>query len=154
MDIDNPTNDELRKRGRTEQRRAWYRANREKIIERSKQWRQANKTRHNELKRLWAERNPDKVNKQNNEQRWRTLGLKGAAQELYDQLWEEQNGLCAICSQPWEKRKLAWDHNRMTGGPRGLLCGSCNIALGWFEKLMANHKWFEKAEAYLEKWEP
>jgi hypothetical protein len=65
----------------------------------------------------------------------------------YDRLLEEQDGCCAICQQPETKTSpngVAWalsvdhDHRCCPGGTscggcvRGLLCHSCNMALGKF----------------------
>ena len=58
--------------------------------------------------------------------------------ELYLKLLNEQNGLCAICFKK-EKyigtggkvMRLSVDHDHTTGKIRGLLCNSCNRALGF-----------------------
>lgn len=60
----------------------------------------------------------------------------GITQEDYDQLFEKQNGRCAICgefetSKVYGKiRTLSVDHNHETGKVRGLLCHKCNTMLG------------------------
>lgn len=51
----------------------------------------------------------------------------GLSPEMYDSLLVAQKGLCAICQC---KKQLGVDHDHMTGKVRGLLCGSCNLALG------------------------
>lgn len=54
----------------------------------------------------------------------------------YMEMLIEQKGLCVICSQPetvimnGEVKDLAVDHCHETGKIRGLLCNSCNDALG------------------------
>jgi len=51
----------------------------------------------------------------------------------YDQMISDQNGCCKICgtNEPGKNRKrFSVDHNHDTGQVRGLLCGSCNSALG------------------------
>lgn len=53
--------------------------------------------------------------------------------EEYEKLFENQNGVCAICKGIEEGRMLSVDHNHETGEVRGLLCGSCNRALGLFK---------------------
>ncbi|WP_073927128.1 endonuclease VII domain-containing protein [Streptomyces sp. CB03911] len=47
----------------------------------------------------------------------------------YTAMVEEQRGLCLICETPQEK--LVVDHDHQTGKVRGLLCNSCNAALGF-----------------------
>jgi hypothetical protein len=47
----------------------------------------------------------------------------------YNKLIEKQNGKCAICGKI---TKLGVDHNHITGKIRGLLCPTCNSALGLF----------------------
>lgn len=56
----------------------------------------------------------------------------GISLECYERKLAEQGGKCAICKTDGSllKRKLAVDHDHKTGKIRGLLCGSCNTALG------------------------
>lgn len=55
----------------------------------------------------------------------------------YDILFEQQNGVCAICGKTEIRRNkhnvwhLAVDHSHQTGKIRGLLCGNCNSMLGF-----------------------
>lgn len=67
------------------------------------------------------------------------LGLRyGITPETYDRLLEEQGGVCAICLRPPSREtgagtrvlRLGVDHDHRTGRIRGLLCTSCNGALG------------------------
>ncbi len=66
----------------------------------------------------------------------------------------EQKGLCAVCEKPEEftrghkARRLSLDHNHATGALRGLLCGNCNMALGYF---CDDPEILRKAIAYLDK---
>lgn len=85
----------------------------------------------------------------------------------YDQMFETQNGVCAICRKPETKkdkngvngtyRRLSVDHNHKTGKVRGLLCGKCNVILGLAQD---NPDILAEATAYLvnmdgyETWEP
>jgi hypothetical protein len=56
--------------------------------------------------------------------RYRAHGITEAD---YDQMLEAQGGVCAVC----EARPPAHiDHDHDTGAVRGLLCHSCNTAIG------------------------
>ena len=53
---------------------------------------------------------------------------------IYETMFEEQEGLCAICRKDSaDGRMLAVDHDHKTGKVRALLCGSCNRGLGLFQ---------------------
>ena len=54
----------------------------------------------------------------------------GLTSKQYNEMFEKQNGLCAICGKPEVKKWLDVDHNHKTNKIRGLLCGSCNRMLG------------------------
>ena len=61
----------------------------------------------------------------------------GISQEQYDQMLKDQNGACKICGKPeiavyksGKVKQLAVDHDHTTGEIRGLLCGTCNTAIG------------------------
>lgn len=56
----------------------------------------------------------------------------GVDQARFDQMMEEQGGLCAICARAprsWHGR-LVVDHCHETNIVRGLLCDDCNVGLG------------------------
>ena len=60
-----------------------------------------------------------------------------------------QGGVCAICHQPRpEERTLHVDHDHSTGAIRGLLCFTCNNALGDFRD---SSELFHAAAGYLER---
>jgi len=55
----------------------------------------------------------------------------GMTGEEYTHLLITQNSVCALCALPPRgRRRLAVDHCHETGRVRGLLCFSCNTALG------------------------
>ena len=54
-------------------------------------------------------------------------------EEDYKQMYEQQKGCCAICQKQIEFRKLCVDHSHETNKVRGLLCKSCNLAIGSFK---------------------
>ena len=56
---------------------------------------------------------------------------------MYNEMLQQQNFVCAICLRPetflgrgGKIRPLCVDHCHTTGKVRGLLCNSCNVALG------------------------
>lgn len=62
----------------------------------------------------------------------------GLTPATYEALLQSQRGVCAICGMPprdlsvSRHARLHVDHDHATGVVRGLLCMSCNRALGWF----------------------
>jgi len=77
----------------------------------------------------------------------------GITLEQFNQILEEQNGVCAICGQEETRIQhngkisaLAVDHNHVTGQIRGLLCSGCNVSLGRFKD---NPKFLQNALNYL-----
>lgn len=72
-----------------------------------------------------------------NRQRIRQRDLQrmyGISLTEYDQLLDGQGGVCAICGKtPTENgMRLSVDHDHTTGKVRGLLCDTCNFAIGAF----------------------
>ena len=59
----------------------------------------------------------------------------GVDTDGYQIMLEHQESRCAICGVHVDdcKRALAVDHDHETGFARGLLCGSCNMGLGYFK---------------------
>lgn len=76
----------------------------------------------------WRAKNPEKNGASS---RFR---LTGCTHEQYTKLKLEQSGCCKICNRHESEFKiqLAADHCHKTGKVRGLLCTSCNRALGLF----------------------
>ncbi len=66
----------------------------------------------------------------------------------YDKMFEQQNGACIICGLPELSCRLCIDHDHETNEIRGLLCRSCNVRLGYFER-MKNDGFIKKADRYL-----
>lgn len=57
----------------------------------------------------------------------------GITPECYAKLLLQQNGVCAICKESFDKLEVEVDHCHKTGIIRGLLCGKCNRGLGQFD---------------------
>ncbi len=81
--------------------------------------------------------------RENNKERWEQHRRKsllkkryGLTPETHDLMFEKQKSLCAICGLPEKTIRngkllpLGVDHNHRTGELRGLLCQSCNRAIG------------------------
>ena len=58
--------------------------------------------------------------------------------------------ICDICKIDLEGKKKCIDHNHETGKVRGVLCHSCNVALGHFRD---DTELIQKAIKYLKKYE-
>jgi len=66
---------------------------------------------------------------------WRLNHKYNMTPKEYDKLYKRQKGCCAICGihQSVFKKALCVDHNHITGEIRGLLCNSCNWAIGYLK---------------------
>ena len=68
------------------------------------------------------------------ETRAKAQGLRkyGLTPREYEQIGNFQGWKCAGCKRPFESDgRIKIDHCHATGEVRGMLCNSCNIALGW-----------------------
>ena len=70
--------------------------------------------------------------------------LYGIGIKDYERMFKKQKGKCAICGA--KKDRLDIDHCHKTKKVRGLLCGSCNKALGLMKD---NVQFFSNAIKYL-----
>jgi len=103
--------------------RAYYLAHKEDIIAKSKQYYKNNKE---SIKKYRQEKNiKEEV------YRVKNLSKFGISIEEYQDIYDKQNGSCAICNNVCVTgRRLAVDHDHTTNKVRGLLCGKCNMAIG------------------------
>ena len=123
-------------RGGRECSLAWIRANPERAAAASAKWREENPVRIREL---------------------HLRGKFGIGIADYEQMLRAQGGVCAICERQERRvdartgkpRRLAVDHCHESEKVRGLLCFSCNTAIGQFD-----HKPEIAAAAhrYLSRW--
>jgi DNA-directed RNA polymerase subunit RPC12/RpoP len=78
------------------------------------------------------------------------VGLRQAlSEEDYQALLEYQHYRCAICGKPVRSldKRLAVDHDHLTGEIRGLACAACNWTIGYLHE---DVQWFKAAASYLE----
>jgi len=76
------------------------------------------------------------------QRRW-AYGLKPGE---YEEMYQKQNGRCAICQRPQSRTRLCVDHDHATERVRALLCGECNRGLGAFKD---NQEVLKRALHYL-----
>ena len=67
--------------------------------------------------------------------KWNMKSTFNLTIEDYNIIFNKHNGSCAICKrhQTEFKKRLAIDHCHKTNEIRGLLCSSCNTAIGLFK---------------------
>lgn len=63
--------------------------------------------------------------------RWRALKYN-ITEDRFWEMMREQGSACAICGAEFKAggRRMAIDHNHLTGEVRGILCTKCNLGLG------------------------
>ena len=124
-------------------RRANYRGNRDAYIRRAQEWKREHRERYLEgQRRRRSQRGPEQIRLERHQHLRRTYGM---SLEEFEFLVAAQGGACAICGKP-DADRLHVDHDHGTGRIRGLLCGSCNRAMGLFHEDPAR---FEAAGSYL-----
>lgn len=97
----------------------------------------------------WTEDNQGLVREYRAKDKW-TLKKRCARHNITPEefwsIYEEQDGTCPICDKAIEAESSAIDHNHKTGEVRGILCKSCNRAIGL---LGDNPDNLSRAESYL-----
>lgn len=85
---------------------------------------------------------------------WQLLRDYGITLEQYNEMLKSQDYRCAICGtdNPGGRGAFHVDHNHITGKVRGLLCSSCNHAIGLLK--VDEHGSFNtrKATEYINKY--
>jgi hypothetical protein len=94
----------------------------------------------------WNVKNQDKMNqyaanyRARHSTRLKDLRIKrkyGITIKDFNEMLEKQQGKCAICPHKFDEKiksqNACIDHNHETGKIRGLLCRTCNRALGLFK---------------------
>ncbi len=122
--------------------------NREKIIERERMYKDRRNALRRERRKLakakWRAAHPEyqqeyrsrpgvKVRKKQTDSNGHLKRTFGIGLDEFEQMFEAQGRVCAICGSPDSKHKNAKfcvDHDHETGLIRGLLCKTCNWMLG------------------------
>jgi hypothetical protein len=78
--------------------------------------------------RQWQKSNKDAV--KDIKRRTKLKAKYGLSLAEYKEMLEAQGGGCAICGSNDDGRNLSVDHCHVTGAIRGVLCSSCNMAIG------------------------
>jgi hypothetical protein len=86
-------------------------------------------------------------------QRDRLFKKYGITAQQYDEMFQKQNGGCAICGTKKNGKKMNFiiDHDHKTDAVRALLCTQCNAGLGNYRD---SPSLLRKAAAYLESFNP
>ena len=104
-------------------RKAYHAAHLEEDAARNKVWRTTHREEIRAKGKVWQAAHKD-------EARLRRYGLSQVALEA---MIEKQGGVCAICKKPgWIGKGPHVDHDHVTKKIRGILCFTCNTALGLF----------------------
>lgn len=120
--------------------RKYYQENSDAISVYTSRWNKKNRQKITESQRQKRKINPDKYRDLEYRRKY-NLSL-----DEYNHLFQSQNGKCKICCTP--HKILYVDHCHNTGKVRGLLCNSCNKALGLLKDNIMSLK---NAILYLEK---
>lgn len=128
-----------------EQQRAWDRGRIKRRREVALLWRAKRRDHIRQREKLWRENNPDRAALHDLRKRLKRLDVSFDEYRRFDQRH------CAICggSDPGRKRRRFFlDHCHTTGRLRGLLCLSCNLAIG---HLRNDPELARRAAIYLEE---
>lgn len=96
----------------------------------------------------WCKKNPERVNqyRASEDSLHRRCVRRNIDVKTLFETFEKQSYKCKICSVSVTLENSAIDHNHNTGELRGVLCKTCNRALGLFKD---NPEILEKATVYL-----
>jgi hypothetical protein len=98
-----------------------------------------NKQKYKDKAKEWKQENPDKRRLSNRKSQIKAT--YGISWDEYEKMYNECEGRCHICHcflhlAPTKQNSsfsACVDHDHITGKVRGLLCKSCNVALGFFK---------------------
>jgi hypothetical protein len=112
---------------RAECGKKYYQTHKIEAAKYGKEYYHAHKVEYAKYKKTYNQTEKGKFNNHR-----RSLKNKyGITLEQYDEMFEQQNGVCAICGGiNINGRRLGVDHDHETGKIRALLCNSCNHIIG------------------------
>jgi RNA polymerase subunit RPABC4/transcription elongation factor Spt4 len=108
-------------------RQAYYERNKERVKAKVGAYREAHPDKVRECNRQYAKRTKDQ------RRAYWLDKFYNLTPDDYDAMLEKQGGVCAVCkggndSNRWSR--LVVDHDHENGKVRGLLCDTCNRAIG------------------------
>lgn len=120
----------------------WQHANPERSRAASAAWRKKNPDRAKELNARWrSRRTPEEISAYGreayrNHRRAHHINKKfGLTEAQYELMIVAQDGHCAICAElDRPEKRLAVDHDHVTGRIRALLCDRCNRGIGFLDE--------------------
>jgi Pyruvate/2-oxoacid:ferredoxin oxidoreductase delta subunit len=126
---------------KSEYLRAWCAKNREKVMEYHRNKRLRNPEQYKAIGLRYRLAHKEEIRARQKKYRYLKYGW---TKEMYQIVYQQQEGRCAICSDFCEE--LYIDHDHFTNSTRGLLCKYCNWGLGHFKDSVER---LEKAVIYL-----
>ena len=135
-------------------RKEYYEANRESQIEYSLKWRENNLEKSMQRQRDYYYENVDEKRAKarahyQTKKAYIVAKKYGLTEEEYLQMFIDRDNKCDVCGTEAKGKRLAVDHNHLTGQVRGLLCQICNTGIGAL-KTDENLDIIKKAIEYLE----
>jgi hypothetical protein len=126
--------------------RAWYAANRERARKRGRQYDAEHKSETAERGKRWFSDSNNRDRKISSE----AQRLYGITLEDKKQMYDEQQGICPVCSFPLPEdfRSACVDHDHRTDRVRQLLHRKCNMLVGVEENQPGT---CDAIKSYLEK---
>jgi hypothetical protein len=117
-------------------------------LEKDRNYYSQNSTKEKRQKSYLKSKNTGVIKQQHRNNHLKTM--YGITQDDYNGMFDEQKGCCAICGKHQFEisRALSVDHDHNTGQIRGLLCHTCNSAIG---KFYDNIDLLENAITYLKQ---
>lgn len=117
-------NPEIAERLRRQSRESYHRV--AKLRRQDPEW----KAQHAAAEK--ARRDKDPIKTATDNRRWRLGRVYGMSEKAFFDMLAEQGNACAICRRT-DPGKKPWcvDHCHVRGHVRGILCSTCNLAIGY-----------------------